>query len=251
MWRFVGFKHVNGPAEWDSFSKAEYIAWVHIELGRSLEEIANTIGDQHSTVERLFRGLMVLRQAEEHGLFARANRKKRKFSFSHLYTGLALKGISQFLGLNEKISPQTKSPVPKGKEKNLAELLLWLYGDAQNDIAPVVRSQNPDLRRLDQALQSANGIAALRNELPLESAVKLARGDSSVFREALVLAKTSLEEAKGKVVTGFAGEPDLLDTAEDIERVAVAIVDEMRRHHRRPGEGEEPRRAVRIKKKTT
>ena len=28
-WRYLGFKHVNGPATWGSYAKAQYIAHVH------------------------------------------------------------------------------------------------------------------------------------------------------------------------------------------------------------------------------
>jgi hypothetical protein len=29
IWRYLGFKHVNGPATWGSYAKAQYIAHVH------------------------------------------------------------------------------------------------------------------------------------------------------------------------------------------------------------------------------
>ncbi len=74
IWQFVGFKHVNGAQPWQSFSKAQYIAWVHNEVGVELEDIARQIGDQHATVKRLYRGLMVLEQAEEGGGFDREDR---------------------------------------------------------------------------------------------------------------------------------------------------------------------------------
>jgi hypothetical protein len=48
IWRFVGFKHVNGPQAWDAVAKAEYIVWVHNELRVALDEIATQIGDKHA-----------------------------------------------------------------------------------------------------------------------------------------------------------------------------------------------------------
>ena len=56
-WRYLGFKHVNGPAKWSSYGKSQYIANVHKSYGISLENIARQIGDTHRTVQRLFRGL--------------------------------------------------------------------------------------------------------------------------------------------------------------------------------------------------
>lgn len=69
VWQYIGFKHVNGPQPWQSYAKAQYIAWVHNELGTPLDDIARRIGDRHSTVHRLYRGLMVLRQAEKAEVF--------------------------------------------------------------------------------------------------------------------------------------------------------------------------------------
>lgn len=72
-WRFLGFKHVNGPAKWSSYAKAAYIATVHKTFGIPLSVIANQIGDRHNTVQRLYRGLMVLEQAEREGVYNREN----------------------------------------------------------------------------------------------------------------------------------------------------------------------------------
>src|ERR1017187_3304710 len=60
LWEYFGFRHVNGPKEWDSLSKAAYIAKVRREYGKSLEEITRKIGDQHSTVKRIYRGYVLL-----------------------------------------------------------------------------------------------------------------------------------------------------------------------------------------------
>src|SRR5690606_16210223 len=64
IWAFLGFKHINGPQAWESYPKAHYVAWVHNEVGVSLEDIARRIGDKHSTVARLYDALMVLEQGE-------------------------------------------------------------------------------------------------------------------------------------------------------------------------------------------
>lgn len=153
IWTFVGFKHINGPQAWDSYPKAHYVAWVHNELDLSLETIADRIGDKHLTVARLYDALMVLEQAEEAGVFDREKRHKRHFAFSHLYVGLGYAGIRRFLGLSSGSRPiGRKRPVPKSHEQQLGELLRWLYGDKTDDLPPVVRTQNPDLRQLDAVL---------------------------------------------------------------------------------------------------
>ncbi len=228
IWQYVGFKHVNGPQAWESFSKAEYIAWVHNDLHVPLERVASHIGDQHSTVKRLYRALMALRQAEEEGAFSRDDRWKRHFSFSHLYTGLDYPGIQKFLGLSKgERSFETPKPIPKARLPNLVEVCDWLFGSKSKNKQPVVKSQNPDLRILDEVITTKNGLAALRQGMPLEVSRKLGRGDEKLFREAMVAAKRSLEEARGKLLTGFDGERDLVHLGKDILTLAESIYTEM------------------------
>ncbi len=64
-WRYLGFKHVNGPATWGSYAKAQYIAYVHNNYKVPLDDIAAQIGDGNSTVLRMYRGLMIVEQAEK------------------------------------------------------------------------------------------------------------------------------------------------------------------------------------------
>ena len=123
VWQYIGFKHVNGPQDWDSIAKAQYIARVHNEYKVRLEEIARTIGDRHDTVKRLYGGLMILNQAEESEVFDREDRYNTRFAYSHLWTGLGYAGIQDFLGLTpeKRFKP---NPVPKNRLENLRELCL-------------------------------------------------------------------------------------------------------------------------------
>ena len=228
VWQYVGFKHVNGPQVWNSLAKAQYIAWVRNELRTDLADIAQTIGDRHQTVARLYRAYMALTQAEANGVYDREWRSRKHFSFSHLYTGLDYPGIRDFTGI-APADPPKELPIPKRRLKRFGELCVWLWGDNTRSKSPVVKSQNPDLRRLDEALLSSDGLAALRANLDLGTAVGIARGDTVLFREALVTAKKSLQDARGKVVTGFRGEPDLLQDAEQIVEIGIALEDDMHR----------------------
>ncbi len=159
MWRFLGFKHVNGPAKWSSFAKATYIAEVHRGYKVPLADIAEQIGDRHNTVQRLYRGLMVLDQAEKLKVFNREDRYNKKFAFSHLYTGLDYDGIADYLKVKEK-DVETDTPIPSSHKKQLGEVLRWLYGSKRQEKPPVVLTQNPHLRYLDAALKSTESVAA-------------------------------------------------------------------------------------------
>lgn len=226
IWPYVGFKHVNGPQPWESSSKAYYIALVHNKFNIRLDQIAKQIGDQHFTVRRLYRGLMVLEQAEKAGVFSRDDRAKKRFAFSHLYTGLDYIGFQGFIGL-DKDKGFKPDPVSKDKIKNLGELCIWLYGSKSKNKQPIIQTQNPDLRNLDEVLQSKDGIAALRVGIPLKTSLDISRGDERLFREALIAAKQSLQEARGKLLTGFQGDPEVLEIVKDIRLLANNMVDEM------------------------
>ncbi len=208
VWQYIGYKHVNGPSLWQSYAKAHYVARVHNEFQVPLEDIASTIGDRHSTVRRLYRGLMVLRQAESAGVWNRSDRKKKRFAFSHLYTGLDYEGFQQLIGMDSEKSYRP-DPVPPENVGELGDLLVWLYGSKSLDREPYIRSQNPDLRKLNEVVVSEEGIAALRSELPLDTALKAARGDRRLLFEALVLVKQHLRESLGLVVTGYDGSDKL------------------------------------------
>lgn len=231
VWQYIGFKHVNGPQPWQSYAKAKYVAWVHNELGTPLSEIAIMIGDRHATVRRLYRGLMVLNQAENSGVFNRDDRWKNHFSFSHLYTGLDYSEIQDFLGIDND-SSFIANPIPKDKVNNLGELCKWLYGRKSTGTEQLVRSQNPDLRNLAKAIGHEGSLAALRTGLPLNVAVDISIGDEKLFKGHLVEARYRLQEARGKQLTGDTGDTDLLRAANDILDLADRLVMEMEEQRR-------------------
>ena len=226
VWQYIGFKHVNGSRPWSADAKAEYIARVHNQFNVELPEIAKEIGDSHSTVTRLYRGLMVQKQATNFGVYDLQDRWHKKLYFSHLYTGLGYSGIRQFLGLRENMRYKL-SPVPKDHKRQLGDLMMWLYGSKSKNRRPLIRSQNPDLRLLDEALQTDRGRASLEAGLPIEVAHDAGRGDDNILREALASAKVSTQKAFGVVHTGYDGKSDTYEMAEGIYSVAGKLVDVM------------------------
>jgi len=227
IWRYVGFKHVNGPKQWDAMAKAEYIAWVRGNLQIELEDIARQIGDRHATVARLYNGLMALRQAEKRGVWDRERRYHKRFFFSHLYTGLGYDGFQKFLDIRSTRASTSEQPIPQGKLDEFGEVCLWLFGDRDTNTPPLVQSQNPDLRRLDEVLQSPHGVDALRRGLTLSVSLEIARGDERILRENLVVAKSALQTVKARLVTGYQGEEEVRQNAEDIFSIAESVLDEM------------------------
>ena len=231
-WRYIGFKHVNGPAKWTSYAKSEYIVRVHKKYGVPLSDIASQIGDTHRTVQRLFRAMMVIKQAEKMGVFDREDRWRRHFASSHLYTGLGYTGISGFIGLKPE-ADEEEEPVPEHKKEQLRELFLWLYGSKREETPPLIRSQNPDLRHLDAVVANQEAVAALRAGNALLTAFEKSRPASNVFSDALHAAKRDLEKSRGLVSNAYDGSRYLLRVAEEVVTIAEDLWADMDRKSNR------------------
>lgn len=231
-WKFIGFKHVNGPAKWGSFAKAKYIAGIHNDYGVPLDVISYQIGDTNNTVQKLYQGLMVLDQAKKEKVYnyeedVQANR----IYFSHLYTGLQRDGIRKFLEIKEA-KDESPDPVPKSKLKELGRFLEWLYGSKKNETQPLIKSQNPDLKYLDDALQSKDAIVALNSGEPLSYAYELSRANDALFEENILTAKKSLQKARAYLTTGYKGEEGLLRAAGSVAQLADDLYEEMEKVNR-------------------
>ena len=227
-WKFLGFKHVNGPAKWGSYAKAKYILEVHKKYNVPLKQIGKQIGDTHKTVQRLYHGLMVIEQAEREKVFRREDAFKKSFPFSHIYVGLQREGIKNFLDISDAYE-ESDSPVPSKNIQNLGELCVWLYGSKQDEIEPIVQSQNPHLKMLDQVLQKREALASLRAGEPLEKALELTQPTSSIFEGELLASKRSLVKARGLLSEGYDGSQELLRIAGSVANLADDLYDEMQR----------------------
>jgi hypothetical protein len=232
LWAYFGFRHVNGPKEWDSLSKAAYIAKVRKEYGKSLEEITRKIGDQHSTVKRIYRGYVLLEQAEKMTEFKRDDITRNRFYFSHLYTAADYEEVQKFLGTNAENS-LCDDPISKKHLPQLEQLMIWLFGSRERDIEPVIQTQAPDLSYLRSVVGNKPALAALRSGISLQRAYAISLGDSRRFEDSLVQAKDALQEAKATVTTGYKGDRDLMDQMESIGTLTASLLDDMRKVARR------------------
>lgn len=242
-WRFIGFKHINGAAKWNSFAKAIYIANVHNNYGISLDDIAYQVGDTHNTVQKLYQGIMVIEQAERLKIFDRTDISKRRLYFSHLYTALQYEGFREYLGILNS-DAEAKEPVPSNKKEELGEVLIWLYGSKRRGIDSLIKSQNPDLKNLEKVLSSKPAVAALRSgKYTLDQAYEFSLPSSLVFQDNLLAAKRDLQKAWANVTSGYDGSTDLLRTAGSIADLADKLYVEMDKiRNKESGTQQKPKR---------
>jgi predicted transcriptional regulator len=230
-WKFIGFKHINGPAKWGSYAKAQYISQIKNEFNIPLEEIASQIGDTHKTVQKLYQGLQVIEQAENLGVFDRTDIQANRLYFSHLYTGLTYEGFKDYIGITGVPDDQT-NPVPEDKKEELGELLTWIYGSKKQGVPAAVQSQNPDIRRLEAVLKNREAIHALRDGVPLYQAYEISLPKSETFEQSLLDAKRALQKAHSNQTEGFDGQDEsLMKHATSIAKLADELYELMEKKY--------------------
>ncbi|MGH2647786.1 MAG: hypothetical protein ACRDE8_09480, partial [Ginsengibacter sp.] len=150
--------------------------------------------------------------------------------FSHLYTALTYEGVKDYLGLKD-VSEETPNPVPSEKEAELGEFLTWLFGSKKKNEEPVIRSQNPDLRRLDAVLKNKEATIALKNRTSLVSAYEMSQPGEDIFEQSLVSAKQNLQKAHSFLSFAYKGELEPLKIAGNIANLAEDLYSSMEAKH--------------------
>jgi hypothetical protein len=225
-WKYIGFKHINGPAKWGSYAKAQYISEIKNQYDVPLTQIAEQLGDTHKTVQKLYQGLQVIEQGENQKIFDRADIQDNRLYFSHLYTALTYEGIKTFLGIQDSVEDKV-NPVPKEKLENLELFLHWLYGSRSKKIEKIIVSQNPDLRRLESAIQSKEGIYALKDGLPLIVAYEISQPKDKAFEQSLLEAKRALQKAQSLQTEGYDGNEEMLKLSGTIANISEDLYKSM------------------------
>ena len=228
LWTHIGFRHINGIKPWDGLGKSRYIAQIHETYNVPLDHIAERIGDRHATVQRLYRGLRVVRQAGAEADFQMDDTYGGRFYFSHLYTALAQREYQDFLGINPG-DDDSRQPIPTDCLPQLKELLLWLFGSKRLAKPPLVARQYPDLNNLREIISFPQSLAAIRNGYPLDTAYSIALGDTHRFRESVFQASESLKEALGTLTVGYGGEEDLRQEVRNIHALANKLFEDINR----------------------
>jgi hypothetical protein len=230
---FIGFKHINGPYRWDSLAKARFAAdWFQREKGNglTLKDIARRMGDRHDTIQRMVAGAYVLDEAKEKGLYDVGDRYLgRPFAFSHLYTALTRPGYRAFLGLPEewRTTDPEPDPVPSEKLPNLKRLMVWLYGSKDDDVEPIITSQNPHVKQLGQVLAHPKARAIILSQNNLAAAYAEVEDPAEQFETYLVDAHSRTEGAISKV-RAYNGDTTLLQIAQELKENAELLHENMR-----------------------
>lgn len=219
---FIGFKHINGPHRWDAYAKARFVTDWYKRENVSIDTIARQLGDDNDTIRSFVCGILALEQAEKNKLFEISDRfNKGKFAFSHLYTALGRNEYQTFLGLKSGWNKNPK-PNPIPRKDRLEEVLLYIYGSKSDNIQPLVKSQNPDLKYVGEVIVHPVGLQKLRAGSTLAMAHTEVRPAYEVFGEALGQAHVKMSQAI-EALPKYNGEAALYTIAEQIGELADTL----------------------------
>jgi hypothetical protein len=225
LWPSVGYRHVSGAQPWRSYARAGYVAWVHEELGVALERVAQSLGDGEASVRTLYRAWRALRAAEAGEVFRREDRWTSHLPFSLLVAALDRPVIQEFVGLAG--GAEEEGSVAEDRLAELGDLCTWLFGRRSQDLPPVVRSHEPDLRMLEQVVRSASALAGLRQGQPLAAAYAVSRDSRRRFQESVLAARHLLQEAQGAMPVQAPEQSELLRAVDDLVVLVQRIRDEI------------------------
>jgi hypothetical protein len=151
---YLGVRHIAASKSWDSYAKAAWVADVVKNHNLPVRDIAQMIGDQHRTIERLLQGFYVVQQLIEAGEF-RPEDSQRKgrgsvsdYPFSWVYSVLGYTAVKAFLGLDDG-QPSDEihaNPIRREKLKRGGLLMKAMFGDARTGRSSAV----DDSRQLGQ-----------------------------------------------------------------------------------------------------
>ena len=226
---FVGFKHINGAAKWDSYAKARFAAGWYRYGDVSLEEIAKAIGDRHDTIKRMVSAIYVLEQAKDTNRFDLEDRITKKFNFSHLYTALSRSQYMNYLGIETgwaRYDPEP-DPVPQQRLDRLKKVLVWIYGSKVDNSEPVVRAQNPDIKRLGEIIVHSEALHVLEATGDLGQAHESTEPADRRFTASLIRARSEIRDASSSLRAYDGQDKSLLDISEDVKETAETVYQRM------------------------
>ena len=234
---FLGFKHIKGPKKWSAYAKAQFATeWYKAgqSTGLKLEDIARNIGDLYDTIKRMVLGIYVLEQASEEGLFDIEDRNTNRIPFSHLYSALSRPEYMKYLGLNliwsrYNLAP---NPVPQDKLGELKQVLIWIYGSRSEELLPVVKRQNPDIKRLGEVIAHPQGRHVLEITWNLDAAHSSIEPIDRDLTASLIRARDNIRDAVSSLRAYDGQDQSLLDIAEDIKETAGSVYSSMVKKYR-------------------
>ncbi len=194
--RYLGYRHITGVKQWDSLSKAKYLAqlrdefYPNEELKRQLKVLANDIGSKPAYVGRLLTALELYTRAENKKFFKLGIRNE-DIEFSYLTTAITYNPILEWLGLESGEDIE----MPSLNEGNLERAFAWMFVKDQNGRTILGESRN--LKEMACIVSSPDAIKVLEETGKISEAFLYTDGPQSALQRAMDDAKSKLSTIWG------------------------------------------------------
>jgi len=214
---YLGYRHITGIKEWDSLAKARYLKQLRTlhdaeDHEKAHKALAKEIGSRADTVAKLLTGHTLLERASDLGVLHRLKLEADDIPFSLLTTGIGLRGIANFIGLDGAGDVEAKGLKPKEFE----EFFAWVFDKGQRSHTVLGESRN--FAKLARVVANPTALSALRRGDSLDTADLMTSGPLEAIRKHLFNVENSLNAAQAT-----------LSLAEDLEAVDVAHADRIRK----------------------
>jgi hypothetical protein len=209
---YLGYKHVTASKEWPPEAKAKFV-FDHAGDDFSKENLtkfAKTLGTTFPTLRRWLIAFLILKQAEDKGLFDPTSVPTKRY-FGTFYTLLGGSEAKSFLGLKD--DPISQTPVPEDKLDALGKFLKWTIGT--KDKAQEVNSRQQT--KFEQVLASPKALAYFEVKGDLETSLMYTEYNADEVAGKLQEATYTVEECLPKL-NDVRETPNVIDAFFSFER---------------------------------
>lgn len=240
---YLGVRHISSSQPWDSYAKAAWVAKVVEEHQLKVPDVAEMIGDEHRTIQRLLEGFYVIQQLTEAGEFKPqdSNRRGRgsvtEYPFSWVYTILGYSTVRRFFGIDEE-APIERNPVPPSKLADTGLVIRAMFGDKAKGRNAAVEDSR-ELSDLASVVADPHKVDLLSQGKPVSEIIRLTKPIESRLREGLSEVRTLLSE----LISGTTEEPPsqtiadgFVESAARNQRLAADLLGRLRKAAGRDGD---------------
>lgn len=232
---YLGVRHIVGSTDWDSFSKAAWVASVVKSHDLSLDDVMQMIGDDMRQSERMLAAYYMVNQLIHAGRFDPADSIKRgrgsnaEFPFSLVYNALDNASIWEWVGFTTSKSALKENPLPKEKLEDAELLMLLLCGSRSKGVQPAIK-ESREIRDLAKAISDPAQRLELKKGKTVTEAVVEALPVKERLTEGLGEVRSQLQTLVGVLARGRltpADATDLLELSRDVRQVAQKLNEEV------------------------
>lgn len=202
---YLGVRHIAGSQPWDSYAKAAWVSRVVEANDLSVSDVAEMIGDQHRTVDRLLEGYYFVNQAIDTGQFrpqdsVRSGRGSiSEYPFSWVYTVLGYASARTFLGLKE--SGARPRPIAEENLPKAGLVLRAMFGNRTAGLNSAV-GDSRELGDLASALSSPEKVALIEAGKSIADITRLTMPIDEKLRRSLA----AIRELHAEILAGVSEE---------------------------------------------